>query len=178
MNGITETMSQPNKTVYVGMCADLVHHGHANVIRVASTHGQVIVGLLTDEAMASCKRAPVIPWENRRKLLLQFRGVDMVIEQSTLDYRPNLKLLRPDVVVHGDDWKTGAQQHVRSEVLECISQWGGKLVEPAYTAGVSTTKLITMARNTAASTEHTPAPLAFNTGFFTARDKGCHAVQV
>ncbi len=131
------------KKVYVGMCADVLHQGHINIIKEAEKHGSVTVGLLTDEAIASYKRLPLIPFEERKRIVENIKGVDKVIEQDSLDYVPNLRDLKPDYVVHGDDWKTGIQQKTRKRVLDAIEEWGGELIEPTYTKGISSTKLIT-----------------------------------
>jgi phosphoenolpyruvate phosphomutase len=133
--------------VYVGMAADIVHHGHVNIIQTAAQHGRVIIGLLTDEAIESYKRIPKVTFKNRKRLIAHIKGVDLVVPQTTLDYRPNLRLLQPDIVVHGDDWKTGPQSRTRTQVIECLSEWGGRLVEPTYTDGVSTTQLIKKCRD-------------------------------
>lgn len=70
----------------------------------------MIVGVLTDAAIASYKRLPYLTYEQRSLIVQNLKGVDEVIPQSTLDYVPNLKLLKPDFVVHGDDWKEGVQK--------------------------------------------------------------------
>ena len=130
------------KKVYVGMSADLLHHGHLNILRVARELGEVTVGVLTDRAIASYKRLPFLGFDERRAIVENIKGVVRVVPQETLDYRPNLRALRPDYVVHGDDWKTGPQRETRERVIEVLKEWGGELVEPEYTAGVSSTKLI------------------------------------
>ena len=129
------------KKVYVAMSADLVHPGHLNIIRTAAELGEVTVGVLTDEAIASYKRLPYMNWAQRSAVVAQLKGVARVVPQTTLDYVPNLLELRPDFVVHGDDWKTGVQQETRRRVIETLAQWGGKLVEPNYTEGISSTQL-------------------------------------
>lgn len=128
-------------TVYVAMSADLIHPGHMNVIRIARELGDVTVGLLTDAAIASYKRLPHMSYEQRKSVIEEIKGVTRVIPQTTLDYIPNLVQLKPDFVVHGDDWKTGVQAHVRERVLQTLKSWGGELVEPQYTEGISSTKL-------------------------------------
>jgi len=127
--------------VYVGMSADLVHHGHINLINEAAAYGKVIVGLLTDEAIASYKRLPALTYDQRKIVVESIKGVSSVVPQHTLDYEKNLKELKPDIVVHGDDWKTGVQKQTRSKVLSTLEAWGGKLIEIPYTDGVSSTKL-------------------------------------
>jgi phosphoenolpyruvate phosphomutase len=129
------------KTVYVGMSADLIHHGHLNVIAKAQALGTVTVGVLTDEAIASFKRLPYLTFEQRSSIIENIKGVARVIPQETLDYTPNLEALKPDFVVHGDDWNTGIQAPVRRKVIDILAQWGGELVEVEYTGGVSSTQL-------------------------------------
>ena len=130
------------KTVYVGLSADFLHHGHLNIINTARELGYVIVGLLTDEAIASYKRLTLIPFEQRKMIVENIKGVDEVVPQETLDYVPNLKKIKPDYVVHGDDWKTGVQKETRQQVIDVLKEWGGQLVEPEYTKGISSSRLI------------------------------------
>jgi phosphoenolpyruvate phosphomutase / 2-hydroxyethylphosphonate cytidylyltransferase len=128
-------------SVYVGMSADLIHPGHINVLRQATELGSVTVGLLTDAAIASYKRLPHMTFEQRRTVVENLKGVAAVVTQDTLDYVPNLERLKPDYVVHGDDWRTGVQRQTRQRVIEALEQWGGKLVEVPYTEGISSTQL-------------------------------------
>ena len=130
------------KTVYIGMSADLIHQGHLNIITEGRKLGKVIIGLLTDEAIAGYKRLPLIAFDERKLIVENLKGVDKVIPQTTLDYVPNLKKIKPGFVVHGDDWKTGVQREVRQRVVDALSEWDGKLVEPKYTEGISSTDLI------------------------------------
>lgn len=129
------------KSVYVGMSADLVHPGHINVLQRAAELGEVTIGLLTDGAIASYKRLPHMTYEQRAAVVRSLRGVSRVVPQETLDYVPNLERLRPDYVVHGDDWRTGVQQQTRQRVIDALGQWGGELVEVPYTEGISSTQL-------------------------------------
>ena len=99
-------MVKKEKTVYVGMAADIIHEGHLNILAEARKLGLVIVGVLTDEAIASYKRIPFTPFKHRIKIVENLKGVDKVIAQETLDYVPNLRKEKPDYLVHGDDWKT------------------------------------------------------------------------
>jgi len=131
------------KIVYVGMSADLIHHGHLNIINKASQLGYVIIGLLTDEAIASYKRLPLIPFKERKVILSSIKGVDEVREQNTLDYVPNLRIIKPNYVVHGTDWRTGVQKETRQRVIETLREWDGELIEPDYTQGISSTVLNT-----------------------------------
>jgi len=134
-------METKKNLVYVGMSADLVHPGHLNIIKRAKEMGEVVVGLLTDEAIASYKRLPFMTYDQRREIIENIKGVDRVVPQTTLDYVPNLKLLKPDYVVHGDDWQTGVQQKTRQRVIDTLAEWGGALIEVPYTQGISSTNL-------------------------------------
>jgi len=130
------------KIVYVGMCADIIHQGHINIIKEARKRGKVVIGLLTDKAIASYKRIPLLGYEQRREIIENINGVWKVIPQETLDYVANLRKIEPDYVVHGDDWKTGVQRETRERVIKILSKWGGKLIEPKYSSGISSTQLI------------------------------------
>ena len=96
---------------------------------------------MTDKAVASYKRLPFLPYETRSKTVESIKGVHTVIPQDTLDYTQNLLKLKPNFVVHGDDWKNGIQSAVREKVIKTIKLWGGKLIEPSYTEGISSTML-------------------------------------
>ena len=130
-----------SKEVYVGMSADLVHPGHLNVIKKAAELGSVTIGLLTDEAIASYKRLPFMSFEQRKTVVESIKGVEDVVAQKTLDYTENLRRLKPDYVVHGDDWRSGIQRETREKVIEVLAEWDGELVEVPYTEGISSTHL-------------------------------------
>jgi phosphoenolpyruvate phosphomutase len=129
------------KKVYVAMSADLIHPGHLKIINSAKKLGKVIIGLLTDEAIASYKRLPYMTYEQRKIVVENISGVEQVIPQITLDYVPNLRKIKPDYVVHGDDWKSGVQKKIRKDVINALKEWNGQLVELAYTQGISSTQL-------------------------------------
>jgi len=133
--------------IYVGMSADLLHPGHLNIINEArklleeKSGGELIIGLLTDKAIASYKRLPYMNWEQRKVVVENVKGVTQVIAQETLDYVPNLLKIKPDYVLHGDDWKTGVQAKTRQRIVEVMAQWGGEVIDIPYTAGISSTQL-------------------------------------
>ncbi len=130
-----------NPKVYVGMSADLIHPGHMNILKVASTYGDVTVGLLTDKAISTYKRLPIMNFEDRFEVISNIKFVNNVIEQRTLDYTENLKNLKPKYVVHGDDWTTGIQKNIRKKVIEVLKEWEGELIEVPYTEGISSTSI-------------------------------------
>ncbi len=129
------------KLVYVGLSADILHKGHINILKIASSYGNVYVGLLTDQAIASYKNIPYLDYEKRKVVLENIKYVSKVIPQKTLDYVDNLKLIKPDYVVHGDDWKTGVQKQTRKRVIQVLKKWSGKLIEPKYTQNISSTSI-------------------------------------
>ncbi|MEA5051832.1 MAG: phosphoenolpyruvate mutase [Propionicimonas sp.] len=132
----------PNdKTVYIAISSDILHRGHLNVIEAGARLGEVTVGLLTDRAIATYKRLPILDFESRRALVASMRNVAHVVPQETLSYAENLRRLKPDYVVHGDDWTTGVQAMVRNEVIDLLAEYGGDLVEVAATAGLSGSEL-------------------------------------
>ncbi len=125
---------EKEKTVYMCMSTDVIHGGHINIINKAAKLGKLIIGVLSDEAVSSYKRFPLIPFEERKTLYENINGVYKVVEQKTLSYKENLKKLKPDYVVHGDNWKVGYQKPIREEVIEILKTYGGKLKEFPYSA--------------------------------------------
>lgn len=129
------------KTVYVAMSADIIHNGHINLIKKAAQLGELTLGVLTDEAIASYKRYPLMHLEERMEILGNLNGVSHVVPQLTLDYEENLRKLKPDFVVHGDDWRSGIQFSIREKVISVLAEWDGELIEVPYTEGVSIERL-------------------------------------
>ena len=115
------------KTVYIAMSSDILHEGHINVINEGSKYGEVIIGLLSDKAIAEYKRMPLLSFEERKVIFSNIKGVSKVVVQDSLDYTDILNELKPDYVVHGDDWKVGVQQQTRAKVIETLKGWGGQL---------------------------------------------------
>ena len=148
------------KTVYIGMSADLIHPGHLNIIKKGAELGEVTIGLLTDQAISSYKRAPAMSFEQRLEVVKMLKGVSKVVSQATLDYVPNLEKLKPDYVVHGDDWQEGVQKNTRKRVVEALTSWGGELIEIPYTEGISSTRLRTSLREAGTTPDIRRASLA------------------
>ena len=127
------------KKVYVGLSVDIIHEGHINILKTASKYGDVIVGLLTDEAISSYKNIPYLNYSRRKIIVQNIKYVKKVIPQTTLSYVSNLNLIKPDYGVHGDDWKKGVQKQTRHDVIKTLKKWSGKLIEPKYTKNISST---------------------------------------
>ncbi len=121
-----------NRTVYMCFSSDIIHTGHISIIKKAARLGRLIVGVLSDEAVVSYKRFPLLSFEDRKALFENISGVSRVIEQKELSYRENILALKPDYVVHGDDWQEGVQKPIRDEVIAVLDTYGGKLVEFPY----------------------------------------------
>ena len=121
------------KQVYLSFASDIIHGGHMNIIKKAAQLGEVTIGLMTDEVVISYFRHPVLSYEERVKIVENIKGVSRVVPQTTLSYAENLRTYKPDIVVHGDDWKTGLMAPIREEVIEILQSYGGELVEFPYT---------------------------------------------
>ena len=132
---VSERLDQVRrKKVYMCFSTDILHAAHLRLIARAARLGQVTVGILSDEAVASYKRFPLLNCEERKEMFRHVAGVHQVVEQESLSYRENLLALKPDFVVHGDNWKSDFQKPIREEVLSLLGQWDGELVEYPYTS--------------------------------------------
>ena len=123
-----------NRTVYMCCSTDYIHSGHIAIINKACRLGRLTIGVLSDEAVASYKRYPLLPFDERKSLFENIAGVERVVEQKKLSYADNLRQLKPHYVVHGDDWVNGFQKPIREEVLKVLCEYGGKLVEYPYSS--------------------------------------------
>lgn len=123
-----------SRTVYMCFSTDIIHGGHIAIIKKAQKLGRLIIGVLSDEAVASYKRLPLVPASERKVMFENVAGVYRVVDQETLSYKDVLEKLHPDIVVHGDDWCTGFQKPIRDEVVSILASYGGKLVEYPYSS--------------------------------------------
>ncbi len=130
-----------SKTVYLGMTADIMHPGLIHIIGEAAKYGDVIIGLLTDKAIAEHKRLPYLTYEQRKKVVEHIKGVKEVVPQDDWSYVNNLRRLKPDYIIHGDDWKTGPLREIREQVFEVMNELGGKVIEIPYTQGINSSSL-------------------------------------
>ncbi len=121
-----------SRTVYMCFATDIIHGGHIAIIKKAQKLGRVIIGVLSDEAVASYKRMPLVPASERKVMFENIAGVYKVVDQNTLSYKDNLEKYKPSIVVHGDDWVSGFQRPIRDEVTAILASYGGKLVEYPY----------------------------------------------
>ena len=130
---VSRKVAEINKrTVYMCFSTEYIHSGHVAIINKARRLGRLIIGILSDEVVASFKRYPLIPFEERKALFENLAGVERVVKQETLSYAKNLRELKPDYVAHGNDWCEGFQKPIRQEVIDVLGEYGGKLVEYPY----------------------------------------------
>lgn len=134
-------MKREKNLVYVPMAVDIVHPGHINIIKKAAELGEVMVGLFTDEAIASYKNPPYMDYETRKIVIENIKGVSRVVPQKTRDYEPNLREFKPNYMVHGTDWRQGPLADVRQKAVDTMKEWGGEVVEPEYTEGISSSEI-------------------------------------
>ena len=127
------------RKVYIAIGADILHTGHINVINEGSKYGEITLGVLSDEAIASYKRLPVFNYETRKSIFSSLKNISKVVEQKSIDYTENLRNIKPDFVIHGDDWREGPQKLIREKVIEVLKEWNGQLIEIPYTKGLSST---------------------------------------
>lgn len=123
-----------DRKVYMCFSTEFIHSGHIAIIKRARRLGKLIIGVLSDEAVSSYKRFPLMPFEERKALISNIAGVESVVEQKTLSYAENLRALKPDYVAHGDDWVNGFQKPIRQEVIDILNEYGGQLVEYPYSS--------------------------------------------
>ena len=129
------------KTVYLGMIADIMHPGLINIIQKGAKYGHVIIGLFTDKAIAQHKRLPYLTYEQRKNVVENIKGVCQVVPQEEWSYAPNLRKLKPDYMIHGDDWQNGPDQELREEALQVMHELGGEVIEIPYTKGIESSSL-------------------------------------
>lgn len=127
--------------IYLGMSFDAFHHGHANIIEKARQYGDIIIGLLTDQAIADHKKIPYLKYDQRKFILENMSGVKLVVPQNEWDYAPNIKKYKPDYMIHGDDWLNGPLSNYRSKAIKALDEVGAKLIEIPYTRDISSTDL-------------------------------------
>ena len=134
------------KTVYIGIVGDIIHPGIINIINEGAKRGEVTVGLLSDKAIVNHKRLPYLSYEQRKTVVENIKGVSKVVVQEDWSYVPNLIKLKPDYIIHGDDWKSGAMRRIREDVYAVMKSQGGEVIEIPYTKGIDSSALVENAK--------------------------------
>ncbi len=120
----------------MALVGDDLNDGHKNILKVASKYGQIIIGLMTDKAALEYTELPHFSYKEREKYLKKNRLIKSIVPQDTLDFTKNLRKYKPNIVVHGDNWKVGHQVKIRNKVIKELKKWSGKLIEVKYTANI------------------------------------------
>lgn len=142
------------KEVYACFCTDVIHEGHLNVIKEAAKYGEVIAGVLSDAAMIRYNRFPIVSFEERKKMLEELPEVSRVVVQKEVMYEEILKEIKPDYVIHGDNWKEGPMRLIRQNAIENLKKWGGELLEIPYTYNERVAHIEAIMRERAAMPEY------------------------
>lgn len=142
------------KTVYTCFCTDIIHEGHLNIIKEAQKYGKVIVGALSDKALIRYNKFPTISQEERVRLYEALDGVEQVVIQESMNYKDIIPVLKPDYVIHGDNWREGPESAIRNNVLAQLAQYGGELIEPGYTYNEQVKKIDAQLREKLAMPEY------------------------
>lgn len=121
------------KTVYSCFTTDVIHEGHLNIINEAKKYGEVIIGILSDEAMIKYNQFPTISFEKRKELIASLPGISRVVTQQDVMYDEIIKTYRPDYIIHGDNWKHGPLKAIRDNVAKLLAQYGGQIIDVPYT---------------------------------------------
>jgi len=121
------------KTVYTCFCTDVIHEGHLNILKKAAELGRVVVGILSDQAMIRFNRFPTVSFEERIRIVKELDIVDEVIVQDDIMYDNIVAQLRPDYIIHGDNWLEGPMKAIRDNAESLLSEYGGKVVDIPYT---------------------------------------------
>ena len=120
-------------TVYTCFCTDVIHEGHLNIINNAQKYGEVVVGVMDDKASIKFNRFPSISFDERVRMVESIEGVSKVIAQHTVMYDDVIHELKPDYVIHGDNWIDGPERAIRENVIRLLGEYGGRLIEVPYT---------------------------------------------
>lgn len=129
------------KKVYACFCTDVIHEGHINILKKAKQYGEVIAGVLADEAMVRFNRFPTVPIEQRIRLVEETGLADRVIVQKEIMYDGIFEEIQPDYVIHGDNWREAPEKLIRDNVIANLKRWGGELVEVPYTYNTEVKKI-------------------------------------
>ncbi len=129
------------KVIYIGMTADIMHPGLIHIIKEAAKYGNVLIGLLTDRAIADHKRLPYLTYDQRKEIVENIKGVSEVVPQNEWSYAENLRKYKPDYIIHGDDWKNDSLNNIREEVFRVMNEIGGEVIEIPYTHGINSSSL-------------------------------------
>ena len=134
--------NENRQIAFVPMCLDPLHHGHINIIKEAKKYGNVVIGLMTDEAMLSYKRKPLVEFENRLIVAKEIKSVSHVLPLNDIDFARVAEKYKFEYFLHGDDWKSNIQSDSRNKLIEVMKNWGGVVIDVPYTKGISSSQIV------------------------------------
>ena len=129
------------KTVYMLFATDVIHEGHINVVKEAKKYGKVIGGVLCDVAMIRFNRFPTVSFDERVRMVKDIPEVDEVIVQNETLYENTLRKIKPDYVIHGDNWCEGPEKAIRDNAIRVMNELGGEVIEVPYTRNENVKKI-------------------------------------
>lgn len=129
------------KTVYMLFATDVIHEGHINVVKEAKKYGKVIGGVLCDAAMIRFNRFPTVSFDERVRMVKDIPEVDEVIVQNETLYENTLRKIKPDYVIHGDNWCEGPEKAIRDNAIRVMNELGGEVIEVPYTRNENVKKI-------------------------------------
>lgn len=129
------------KTVYMLFATDVIHEGHINVVKEAKKYGRVIGGVLCDAAMIRFNRFPTVSFDERVRMVKDIPEVDDVIVQNETLYENTLRRIKPDYVIHGDNWCEGPEKAIRDNAIRVMNELGGEVIEVPYTRNENVKKI-------------------------------------
>lgn len=142
------------KNIYVCFSTDIIHEGHLNIIREAKKYGRIIAGVMSDSAMVRFDRFPTISFEDRLEMIREIPEISQVVVQNDVMYENILREIRPEYVIHGDNWRDGAQSTIRQNVIDVLKEWGGELIEVPYTYNENVKRIDSVMRERLAMPEY------------------------
>lgn len=142
------------KKIYVCFNTDIIHEGHLNIIREAKKYGEIIAGVMSDSAMVRFDRFPTIPFEERVEMFKKIPEISEVVVQNDVMYENILREIRPEYVIHGDNWRDGVQSAIRQNVIDVLQEWGGELIEIPYTYNENVKRIDAMMKEKLAMPEY------------------------
>ena len=126
-------MESDNPIVYTCFCTDIIHEGHLNLINIAKTYGDVVIGVLCDSEMVKYNRFPLKTTGERVDLIKTIPGIKKVIVQNNVMYDDVINEIHPDYIIHGDNWSDDAMIAIKNNIIKVLDECGGELIEVPYT---------------------------------------------
>lgn len=129
------------KTIYMCFATDVIHEGHLNIVNEAKKYGRIVAGVLCDEAMVRYNRFPSVPFEERVKMVQDIEDIDEVVTQNTIMYDEVVERVKPDYIIHGDNWCEGPEKAIRDNAFSLMEKMGGEVIEVGYTRNENVKKI-------------------------------------